>query len=131
MISYKTKMDIYNDTYDSLVDILQQNKSPIVYYVQFNDEIMKVHRHFDEPIPEMDANGNAENVEIAFAKIDSTDEIWHDTNQEYDDWFESAPKVIISKSNIPEKIWYEKRSGSHERVLIWPPHGEDDSNNDG
>ena len=68
----------------------------------------------------MDLNGNAENVEIEFVRIDSTDEIWHETNEAYNEWFEAKPKVIISKNHIPSKIWYEKRGGSHERVLIWP-----------
>ena len=113
-------LDAYDDTFDGLIEILQKTKSPIVYYVQFDDEILKVHRHFDEPVPEMDLNGNAENVEIEFVRIDSTDEIWHETNEAYNEWFEAKPKVIISKNHIPSKIWYEKRGGSHERVLIWP-----------
>ncbi len=119
------EMGIYNETFDSLVDILQRNKAPIVYYIQFEEEVIKAHRHFDEPVPEMNEDGNAENVEIMFARIGNTDEIWHDTKEAYDEWFEKTEKIIISKEHIPTRIWYEKRGNTHERILIWPPQKSD------
>ena len=58
---------------------------------------------------------------IVFVKLKGKNDMWHDNDQEYEEWFDSQDKVIISKVNIPDEIWYEKYK-TKELVKVWPEH---------
>ena len=115
------KLFIYDDTYDSLVEKLMKTRVPRIYYLQFENEIIKAHRHYIQKPIETDEDGNLSKNEFVFVPVSGIDEIFQNqTDEEYDEWFEKKPKIIISKDNYPNKIWYETGGKEKKQVLLWP-----------
>ena len=120
-INEKERLFIYDNTYDSLVEILMKTRVPRIYYLQFENETIKAHRHFNQKPIETDEDGNLSTNEFVFVPVSGIDEIFQNqTNEEYDEWFEKKPKIIISKDNYPSKVWYETRGKEKKKVLLWP-----------
>ena len=119
-INEKESLFIYDDNYDRLVEILMKTRGPWIYYLKFENETIMAHRHIKQKPIEIDEDGKLSVNEFVFVPVSGTYEIAQNLeNEEYDDWFEKKPKIIISKDNYPSKVWYETRGKEKKQVLIW------------
>ena len=120
-INEKEQLFIHDDTYDSLVEKLMKTTGARVYYLQFENETIKAHRYFYQKPVETDEDGNLGTNEFVFVPVSGIEEIFqNETNEEYDAWFEKKPKIIVSQTNYPRKIWYETRGKEKKQILLWP-----------
>ena len=93
-----------------------------LYFKYADQQPILVHRHFGRLILKNNTNGSLCDETIEFVILKDKKDIWHETNDEYDKWFDKQEKIILSRNNIPDEIWYEKFN-SKEQVIVWPEKG--------
>ena len=86
--------------------------------MKFGDEIIITHRHYRLKPVEYDNYGTLLNNELVFIRIKDPNEVYHNSEEEYEHWYHSKEKITITRNNIPEKIWYYL-DGDNEEKIIW------------
>ena len=104
------KDDSYNRLYKKLKEITRSVKN---FYLEFESGAeVKTVRLYSQERPSYDANGDVQS-EIIFVKVDD----FH--IEDYDKFLANISeedKVILSKNNMPQKVWLVKRGA--ERCLV-------------
>jgi hypothetical protein len=109
-------LGIKDDSYDRLYKKLKEiPRSVKNFYLKFENSVEgKAVRLHSREHPSYDANGNVQS-EICFVKVED----FH--IEDFDEFLANISeedKVILSRNNMPQKVWFEKY-GAERGLVEW------------
>ena len=108
-------LSVENDSFERLYKVLLKIPRGISdFKLQFSDHIIMAFRLFNQDRPSYDDLGRIKST-IRFVIVSDYSDISFDSNEEYYQIISSKKPLIITRENIPERMWwYSSRTGFTE-----------------